>query len=143
MKTDKYAIENLPESNKTIYRHLYRCKDAHQPTLNLAIVCDDDNKMISLLLEPNHFFGDGIAFSLFWKLKDKGILGDINYRKENAMSDYLFATELVKFIDLGFEINYNGIQVYTPQSAQAFIETFEDYNFLLSQSANLTAAKVI
>lgn len=140
MNKERYLIENIPETNTTIYRHLNNCRDTKLPSLCLAIVCNNKNHTVYLQLENKCFFDATETFSLFWNLRGQGILGELSYRRENQMGDYLFATELVKFIDLGFEINYNGMQIFSPQSAQAFIETFRDYNFLLSQGYNPTNA---
>lgn len=131
-KLDNYEFCRDFFAEKQFYRHKNRITENYMPIINLAIVQDNRKSKSYIVVEPNDSFGDKKSFIIFWRATMNDAVGVINYKYENEIGDYLFATELLKFISLDFELTYCGIELFNKRSAEVFIQTFQDYHNIVS-----------
>ncbi len=132
MKLDNYELSDDSFNEKKFYRHKNRITEHYMPIINLAIINDNKKSKAYMLVEPNDYFGDRFSFTIFWRDTKTNGFGELNYRYENEIGDYLFASELLKFIHLDFELTYCGIELFNKRSAEVFIQTFQDYHDIVS-----------
>lgn len=134
---DNYEAHTDPITGRVHYKHLRRVKEHYMPVLNAEIVHDEKNKRYFFRIEPNDFFADKKNFALFWRAKQDDEFGILAYRYENDMTDYLFAADVMRFIDLDFELTFCGISLFNKQRADVFIQTFNDYHKVSSVTSQL------
>ncbi len=132
MKLDNYEFSGDSFTEKQFYRHKNRITENYMPIINLAIVNDKKKSKAYIVVEPNDYFGDKISFTIFWRDTKTDGFGVLDYRYENEIGDYLFASELLKFIHLDFELTYCGIELFNKRNAEVFIQTFQDYHDIVS-----------
>ncbi len=123
--------ERIITNTETHYWHTESVKEDFKPILNLLIVTDTQNNRPSLKIEANHFFSNRENFTLFWKTKSQEKKGELHYRRNNAIDDYLFAVDIVKFLNLEFDLAFCGIQLFNEKEADTFVGVFEDYHQLI------------
>lgn len=123
--------EKTENTNQIQYKHSQRTTKNYTPTINLSIVETKDEKL-RLKIEPNDYFSNRDRFTLHWSAQAGGEIGDLFYCRKDAVTDYLFAAELINFINLDFEITFCGIEVFNREQAQIFIDVFKDYHNLIA-----------
>lgn len=134
--TELKDYSQINNGESTCYKHLKSIEDCYAPTINLTIV-SDDNLGWKLRIEPNDFFGRKNKFIIFWSARAGQEVGEIFYVKDSAITDYLFAAELVKFISLDFGLTFCGVELFSNEQAAAFVSVFNDYHKLLARQAVL------
>jgi hypothetical protein len=123
--------EKVTTNTETHYWHTESVKEDFKPILNLLIVVDAQSNKLRLKIEPNHFFSNRENFTLFWKTKNQEETGELYYKRNTAIDDYLFAADIVRFLNLGFDLVFCGIQLFNEKDADVFTTVFKDYHQLV------------
>jgi hypothetical protein len=118
------------------FKHIDRVEESYHPIINISIVKDAEEQF-RLRVEPNDAFGKKNKFIVYWKSRNSTERGELLYKKEDAFSDYLFATQLVKFISLDFELTFCGVELFNDERANIFVSVFDDYHKLVANQAIL------